>query len=137
MCSIFCNNLSVTDLYSLVCGHTFHIDCITPWINQVSCEIFVSAILKFKGGSCPRCRGVARLADLRRVYIEETANPVQEMTNETNSSNNKINVIVRDVYNDRKICIKDLDPKSTVAQLKHGVEQINGMPIEQQRIVRE
>nr|CAD2188679.1 unnamed protein product [Meloidogyne enterolobii] len=61
-CTVCQFRLRSDNVYTLKnCNHTFHHDCVTRWINEVSQD-------------CPRCRVAATLTDIKQLFVEEKTN---------------------------------------------------------------
>ena len=49
---------SICNISSIHCGHVFHTNCLTKWINAQ--------------GSCPQCRSACTYKQLNRIYLSES-----------------------------------------------------------------
>nr|CAD2202214.1 unnamed protein product [Meloidogyne enterolobii] len=65
-CSVCLESLSHENVYTLKnCNHTFHQECITPWISEGSKD-------------CPCCRVPATLTDIKQFYVEKASDSSDE-----------------------------------------------------------
>ncbi|KAF7639778.1 hypothetical protein Mgra_00000699 [Meloidogyne graminicola] len=126
-CAICWHDLSYEDIHCLTCKHLYHKNCITRWLTDGT-------------QNCPKCMKPSTVDEIEKIVIE----PVND-TNDMNKSffdsidsipqnlNENIQINVRDI-DDKQICFQ-LKPTDTVLQLKNLINEIKGIPVENQRLI--
>ncbi|KAF7639769.1 hypothetical protein Mgra_00000690 [Meloidogyne graminicola] len=154
-CTVCYEEMTYEDVYNLNCNHLYHKKCITKWINGGSetcpqCNNH-NTLDDIKNYNVEAGEDITldNIFDEIKTYYdgmegntptEKINNIFNDLKNILNSSNNSgnesknIQIIIRDIKNVRTI-LKNLEPSSTVLELKNEFTKKRGIPVDRQRLI--
>uniref|UniRef100_A0A1I8BQL6 RING-type domain-containing protein n=1 Tax=Meloidogyne hapla TaxID=6305 RepID=A0A1I8BQL6_MELHA len=117
-CSICAKDLIREDVNVINCGHTYHKSCITKWIIQSE--------------NCPRCRAVAKLNDIKKLFVEEADDETTQNESSGSSVGNLLSAFSRILG--RSPTDSD-NPNKTIGNMKKKIEDKMNIPASEQRLI--
>uniref|UniRef100_A0A915NKN3 Ubiquitin n=1 Tax=Meloidogyne floridensis TaxID=298350 RepID=A0A915NKN3_9BILA len=119
ICVVCSEPLTYKNMYSISCGHVFHIDCIKNWI--------------FQKNYCPKCWKNAVLNDIRQIFLEEVSPGYSgNVQNKSESNTIKLNVLE---ISGKITVLNKVKSRDSIELIKCMIQMKTGIPPDQQRLI--